>query len=227
MMAAPAPELKINASQPIGAQLFQYIRGRIIRGEIPPGTRLSEAGVAGELRISRQPVRETFIKLAEDGLLEVRPQRGTLVPKISARMVEDARFVREAIEADVIKLAARTFGADQIDALDDLLAQQRRAATIPAFVELDDRFHRALAEGAGRAHAWHVVEALKAQLDRVRYLSLQQFPKDALIEQHAAVVEAVRNGDAGAAEQAMRLHLRMITRDLPQIAAEHRDYFED
>ncbi len=227
MIDAPTPMLKLDASQPIGAQLFQYLRGRIIRGEFPPGTRLSEAGVAGELRISRQPVRETFIKLAEDGLLEVRPQRGTMVPKISARMVEDARFIREAIEADVVKLAARTFGDTELAALDDLLEEQERATTIPDFVELDDRFHRALAEGAGRGHAWNVVEALKAQLDRVRYLSLQQFPKDTLIAQHAAVVEAVRNRDAAAAEQAMRLHLRMITNDLPQIAAEHQDYFED
>lgn len=227
MIAAPMPVPKLDASQPIGVQLFQYLRGRIIRGEYPPGTRLSEAGVASELRISRQPVRETFIKLAEDGLLEVRPQRGTMVPKISARMVEDTRFIREAIEADVIKLAARTFGADELEGLDDLIAEQKQARTTPEFVELDDRFHRALAEGVGRGHAWHVVEALKAQLDRVRYLSLQQFPKDALIEQHIAVVEAVRAGDVEAAEQAMRLHLRMITKDLPQIAAEHRDYFED
>lgn len=225
--AAPPPEIKLDASQPIGAQLYEHLRGRIIRGEFPPGTRLSEAGVASDLRISRQPVRETFIKLSEEGLLEIRPQRGTLVPKISARMVEDARFIREAIEADVIKLAARTFGRDELAMLDALLTKQKRATSIPDFVALDDQFHRTLAQGVGRAHAWNVVEALKAQLDRVRYLSLQQFPKDALIAQHAAVVEAVRAGDADAAEQAMRLHLRMITIDLPKIAAEHSDYFED
>jgi DNA-binding GntR family transcriptional regulator len=227
MNAAPTPTLKIDVSQPIGLQLYQHLRGRIIRGEFPPGARLSEAGVAGELQISRQPVRETFIKLAEEGLLEVRPQRGTMVPKISARMVEEARFIREAIEADVIKLAASTFGHKELALLDALLAEQKRATSIPTFVELDDRFHRTLAEGVGRAHAWNVVEALKAQLDRVRYLSLQQFPKDALIEQHSAVIEAVRSGDVAAAEQAMRLHLRMITNDLPMIAAEHSDYFED
>lgn len=227
MIAAPPLELKLDGSQPIGAQLFQHLRDRIIRAELPPGTRLSEAGVANDLRISRQPVRETFIKLAEDGLLEVRPQRGTIVPKISVRMVEDARFVREAIEADVVKRAVGTFGTAEVKVLDALLEEQKRAEAIPDFIELDDRFHRALAEGAGRAHAWRVVETLKAQLDRVRYLSLQRFPKDALIEQHAAIVTGIRRGDVDAAEQAMRLHLRMISRDLPVIAAEHQDYFDD
>lgn len=217
----------LDSAQPIGTQLFQRLRGRIIRGELPPGSRLSEAGVAAELRISRQPVREVFIKLAEDGLLEVRPQRATMVPKISVRMVEDARFVREAVEADVAKLAARCFGPADVTALDDLVAAQSRVDSITAFIELDDRFHRRLAEGVGRIHAWHVVEALKAQFDRVRYLSLQQFPRDALVEQHAAVVAAIRAGEPDAAGAAMRLHLNNIVDDLPKIAAEHPDYFEE
>lgn len=224
-MRPTAPRL--DSAQPIGTQLAQLLRTRIIRGELPPGSRLSEAGVAAELCISRQPVREVFIKLAEEGLLEVRPQRGTIVPRISMRMVEDARFVREAVEADVVKLAARSFGPAEVEALEGLIAAQRDADSIAAFIELDDRFHRSLAEGVGRAHAWHVVEALKAQFDRVRHLSLQQFPKDALVEQHAAVVAAIDAGDAEAAEAAMRLHLNNIVADLPKIAAEHPDYFQE
>jgi DNA-binding GntR family transcriptional regulator len=226
MQTTQPPQSVLDTAQPIGSQLFQLLRGRIIRGELPPGSRLSEAGVATELHISRQPVREVFIKLAEDGLLEVRPQRGTIVPKISMRMVEDVRFVREAIEADVVKLAARGFGPAEIDGLDELLALQAHADSITAFIELDDSFHRSLAEGVGRSHAWHVVEALKAQFDRVRHLSLMQFPKDALVEQHAAVVAAIKLGDPAAAEAAMRRHLNNIVDDLPKIAAEHPDYFE-
>jgi GntR family transcriptional regulator, rspAB operon transcriptional repressor len=223
--SAPGTE-SLRDSQPLGGQLLAILRGRIIRGDLPPGTRLSEAGLAAELGISRQPIREAFIKLAEEGLLEIRPQRGTVVPKISTMMVEDARFVREAIEADVVKLAAHDFDADQIRQLDDLLLAQHRATDVQGFVELDDRFHRLLAEGVGRAHAWTVIESLKAQLDRVRYLSVRQFPKAKLIEQHAAVVQAIRLRDPAAAETAMRQHLRTIISDLPKIAAERAEYFE-
>ncbi|WP_373352822.1 GntR family transcriptional regulator [Pseudoroseicyclus sp. CXY001] len=215
----------LDDSQPIGGQLYDMLRLRIVRGELAPGMRLSEAGVAAEFAISRQPVREVFIRLAEDGLLEIRPQRGSIVPKISRQRVEEARFVREAIEADVVKLAARALAPSALQELDALLARQEAAADVHAFVELDDAFHRALAEGVGRAHAWAVIETLKAQLDRVRYLSLTRFPKAKLIGQHRAVVEAIRAGDAAAAETAMRTHLNTIVDDLPVIAAENETHF--
>ena len=221
----PRPDTLLE-TQPLGSQLLMILRGRIIRGELLPGTRLSEAGLAAELGVSRQPIREAFIKLADEGLLEIRPQRATIMPKISTQMVEDARFVREAIEADVIRLAARDFDAGRITQLDDLLVAQNRASDVQGFIELDDRFHRLLAEGVGRVHAWTVIEALKAQLDRVRYLSLQQFPKAKLVEQHAAVVDAIRARDPNAAETAMRQHLREIISDLPKIASERAEFFD-
>lgn len=216
----------LNSGQPLGAQLMAMLRARIIRGELAPGTRLSEAGIAAELQISRQPIREAFIKLAEEGLLEIRPQRGTVVPKISLRMVEDARFIREAIEADVVKIAAQQFDADRIATLDRLLLEQARTESVEDFITLDDQFHRHLAEGVGRSHAWHVIEALKAQLDRVRYLSVQQFPKDKLVEQHASIVDAIRTHDPAQAEAAMRTHLGAIISDLPKIASERAEFFE-
>ncbi|SFE62312.1 GntR family transcriptional regulator [Roseivivax sediminis] len=218
---------RLDASRPIGSQLFAMLRGRIVRGEIAPGMRLSEAGIAAEFQISRQPVREAFIKLSEEGLLEVRPQRGTVVPKISVAMVEDARFVREAVEADVVRLAAERFDGAQKSRLESLLDEQHRTEDVRAFIDLDDRFHRMLADGVGRAHAWHVIEALKAQLDRVRYLSVAQFPRAAILSQHAEVTDAIRRADPAAAEAAMRRHLQLINADLPAVARAHADYFED
>lgn len=216
----------LDLSRPIGAQLYVALKGRIVRGELTPGVRLSEAGVAATYHVSRQPVRECFIKLAEEGLLEVRPQRGTVVPRISLQMVKDARFVREAIEADIVRLAAVQLDRGQVDALEDLLERQQRAELGRDFVELDDRFHRSLAEGVGKGHAWHVIEEQKAQLDRLRFLSLLQFPKPTIIAQHAAVVTALRANDADAAEAAMRLHLNEIMTDLPRIAADNSEFFD-
>jgi GntR family transcriptional regulator, rspAB operon transcriptional repressor len=73
-------------------------------------------------------VREAFIKLAEEGLLEVRPQRGSYVRRISVQAVLDARFVREAIEADVVRRAAETVDAAGMDQLDAHIAAQRALA---------------------------------------------------------------------------------------------------
>ena len=92
-------------SAPISTQLYHHLRGAIIRGELRPGQALSESEIARQTSTSRQPVREAFIKLAEEHLLSIQPQRGTFVVRISVADVLDARFVREAIELAVVQEA--------------------------------------------------------------------------------------------------------------------------
>ncbi len=219
----------VDLTTTVGPQLMRVLRARIINNDLTPGTRLSEADVAASFGVSRQPVRETFIKLAEEGLVEVRPQRGTFVRKISTGAVMDARFVREAIEADIVKLVAENSDAAIVAALTRLLDAQRSVALNDprSFVPLDDAFHRTLAEAAGKANAWRVIEGTKSQMDRVRQLSTVQFPMARLIDQHAAIVKAIAAQNPAAAETAMRNHLRAILLDLPLIRQSLPEYFDD
>ncbi|GIL01308.1 MAG: GntR family transcriptional regulator [Alphaproteobacteria bacterium] len=224
----PNTQRKIEQRAPVGPQLYRLLRERIIHNELQPGTRISEAEIAAAFSVSRQPVREAFIKLAEEGLVEVRPQRGTFVSKISQAAVMDARFVREAIEADIVKLLAQRRDTTLATELRRQLAEQRKAATTDPdrFILLDEMFHRTLAEAAGKARAWAVVEGLKAQMDRVRYLSLIRFPMSKLLGQHEAIASTITEGDAAGAERAMRGHLREILNDLPAIAGENPELFD-
>lgn len=219
----------VDMTSAVGPQLFRALREKIVNNDLLPGVRLSEADVAASFGVSRQPVRETFIKLAEEGLVEVRPQRGTFVRKISTSAVMDARFVREAIEADVVKLVAVQADAALISELNGLLAAQRGVADSDpkAFIPLDDTFHRTLAEAAGKANAWRVIEGMKSQMDRVRQLSTRQFPLARLIGQHEAVVKAIAAQDPAAADAAMRDHLRGILSDLPVIRQSLPEFFDD
>ncbi|WP_424930358.1 GntR family transcriptional regulator [Amaricoccus tamworthensis] len=225
MLELAGDENRLDAGQSIGPQIHALLRARIVRGDLEPGARLSESGIAARFGVSRQPVREVFIKLADEGLLEIRPQRGSVVPRISREKVENVRFVREAVEADVVRLAAILFTNEQKDVLDGMLTEQENATDQNEFMALDDAFHRFLAEGIGRSHAWSVVEAQKVQLDRVRYLSLQRFPTAALIEQHGAIIRAIQAGNAKEAEKIMREHLRMVLDDLPKIAERNAEFF--
>src|SRR5690606_1192259 len=100
----------------------------IVDLRLPPGEALSEKDIAGRFGVSRQPVREAFIKLAELGLVEIRPSRGTYVTKISVRDVANARFVREAIECDIVAAAARLASKSDIVQLRALVVEQRAAA---------------------------------------------------------------------------------------------------
>ena len=96
----------ITTSEPVNQQIYRYLRKDIVTCIIQPGSLLSEKEVSARFNVSRQPVREAFIKLAEAGLVQVLPQRGTFVRKISARRVADGRFIREAVEVSVVRRAA-------------------------------------------------------------------------------------------------------------------------
>lgn len=218
----------LDQGAPLAPQLYRILRQRIISANLTPGSRISEAEIAATYALSRQPVREAFIKLAEDGLLEVRPQRGTYVRKISTAAVKDVRFVREAIEADIVALLADNPDTALVRELESQLREQKEVAESEAsrFIVLDERFHRTLAEAAGKAYAWKVIEQVKGQMDRVRYLSALQFPMRDLVAQHSDIVRAIARGDPDAASAAMRVHLRKILTDLPAVAAARPDFFD-
>jgi DNA-binding GntR family transcriptional regulator len=218
---------RLELTTPVRPQIHAGLRQRIIRGEIPPGTALSEAEIARRFAISRQPVREAFIKLAEEGLLEIRPQRGTFVRKISKTAVMDARFVREAIEANIVRELAAEGDAGLVARLRKQLVAQRAVPVgeLDDFMRLDEEFHRTLADAAGRLYGWKVIEDVKVQMDRVRYLSLRSFPQAKLVRQHTAIVDAIEEASPDEAERAMREHLRLIMDDLPSIEAQHPNFF--
>lgn len=218
----------LDAGTAIAPQLYRLLRGRIVRTELLPGEVISESEIAKAYDVSRQPVREAFIKLAEAGLVQIRPQRGTMITRISETAVMDARFVREAIEADVVRLVAETCDdAMRRNLLDQIEAQRRMdERDNDAFVRLDERFHRTLAEMAGKPYAWRVVEDVKAQMDRVRYLSVQKDHIRVLIAQHARIVDAIVRNDAAAAEAMMRAHLREILKSMPEVAKARPDLFK-
>jgi len=229
-------ELKLpdltGVPEPIARRIAKTLRRAIVTMRVRPGEMLSEQEIAQRFGVSRQPVREAFIKLSEAGLVRVLPQRGTLVVKISVPAVEDARFVREAIECALARRAAAAIRADRsgIEPLEAMFAAQERAAAdrdAEAFFQRDEDFHRALAALAGRPSAWRTVEEVKAQMDRVRFLDMSEAqPMAVAMQQHRKILDAVEAGDADAAEEAMRIHLSQIEKTLPLLSRRHPELFE-
>lgn len=234
MQLGPIANTAIDHGAAVGPQLCRHLREAIIQNDISPGARISEAEIARLYSVSRQPVREAFIRLTGEGLLEVRPQRGTFVRKISSGAVESAGFVREAVEADIVKILAGAPDAGLVAELRKQLAAQRKAARKNPkhferkhFIGLDELFHQTMAEGAGKAYAWNVVVGLKAQMDRVRFLSLKEFPMTKVIDQHTAIVDAIAAGNMQHAEGAIRSHISGTLVELPVIAKGNPEFFDD
>lgn len=219
---------KLDIRAPVAPQLHSILREKIVRNELLPDVRLSETEIAKTYNVSRQPAREAFIRLANEGLVEILPQRGTIVRRIDYAAVLNARFVREAIEADIVALLAARPSPALIAGLRAEIATQRDIpATEPLrFMAADEAFHCLLASGAGKAGVWSLTEGLKSQMDRVRFLSFAQFPMAKLITQHEALIDRIEAGDISGADNAIRSHLREVLQDLPAIQAAHPEYFD-
>ena len=151
---------RLDPSAAISPQIYAHLRDAIIRNRFAPGDRISESEIARACDVSRQPVREAFIKLAGEGLLAILPQRGTVITKIGYSAVLDARFLREAIEADIVAILSTHPDPALIRELRGQLdAQAAVILTDPLdFIGLDERFHRTLADAAGKAGAWRLIE---------------------------------------------------------------------
>ncbi len=211
-------------------QVYDVLHGRIVRGELRPGDQLSETKVAEAFGLSRTPVREVFWRLGEDGFLRVVPQVGTFVAPISVPAVYDSQFVRETLECRAVSDAAKRVTASDAASLHALLAGQDAALAardFAAFFALDEAMHRTLMEAAGRPLVWPVIAGAKAQLDRVRFLSLEsgEWP-DMIMAQHRELVAAVIGHDGRGAVRVMTAHLRTAFAAIERIAAAHPDFFE-
>jgi DNA-binding GntR family transcriptional regulator len=222
-------ELKIDltSGEPLSRQVLRELRTAIVTMRLLPGQVLSEQDIATQVGISRAPVREALINLRDAGLIRVMPQRGTLVLKISAAAIEGVRFIREAIERAVAREAAHQATPAGLERLRASLDEQRGATVAAAFFALDDSFHGLLAEVARRPEAWRLIEDVKPQMDRVRYLSMADpVPRETIIAHHEAILEAVAAKDGAAADAAMGVHLSAIIHSLPRLAARYADLFD-
>ena len=204
------------------------LRDDIVTMALKPGDVISESDIAGRYGVSRQPVREAFIRLAQQGLLLIRPKRATVVKKISPEGVRQSRFIRESIEVEIIRRLAANPG-EAADVLKRLIDDQEAASAANdsrRFHTLDELFHRTLARLAGVEYAWQLIDDHKMQLDRVRYLTLGTSSSRVAIDEHKVITAAVAAGDVAGAEAAMRAHLARAEILLGQTISAHPDYFE-
>jgi DNA-binding GntR family transcriptional regulator len=217
----------------VSARLRAYraLKDAIVRAELEPGRRLSENELATLLGVSRTPVREALARLRDERLVVIVPQLGTFVTRISIVALGDAQFIREALECAAIREAAVVATDADVAALEANLAAQERARDdrdADAFYALDDRFHRTLCDLSNHREVWPVSQRVKSHLNRVRRLSIPVSTYlDDMIGQHREVLTAVAARDPGAAEAALRHHLRDVLQALPEIRAQHPDFFEE
>ncbi len=209
--------------------IFDHLHDQILSMKLRPGDKISEAEIASEFGVSRQPVRDAFSRLANLDLLMIRPQRATEVKRFSVRTIERSRFVRASVEAEVLRRAARmcdAVGTSRLQACLDRQDAMIEARDYEAFGALDYEFHRTLCEIGGVGFAFEVILTEKSKVDRLCMLGLSKEDRmPQLAEDHRAIAEAV---SANAPERAVdvgMIHLSRLDETIRHITETNANYF--
>ncbi|SFR53268.1 transcriptional regulator, GntR family [Yoonia tamlensis] len=210
--------------------VFDTLYNSIVKLEMLPGDKISEAEIAAQFGVSRQPVRDAFSRLANLGLLLIQPQKATEVKRFSRREVAKSRFVRVCVETEVMRRAAENATEATKTALDANLAQQAaavEAGNYEKFGKLDYDFHRILCKAAKVDFAFEVISVEKANVDRLCMLSLSKEDRmPDLFQDHATIAERVLAGDSEGAVEIGRVHLARLDGTIDAIFHDNPDYFE-
>jgi len=203
-----------NRHRRLSEQALDAVRRQIVTGLYPPNTRLSEVELSEKLGVSRTPVREALIRLAEEGLVKIVPQIGSFVAPISVEAVRQAQFIREHLECALIAEAAKHIDMKIVRQMSDNLEQQAIAAQRndwETFYSYDEALHAVWATASGNLGVWRVIQQSKVHLDRVRQLSDRRPEHMALLlSQHTKIADAVGRGDVATAQTELRGHLREV-----------------
>ncbi|PJI85385.1 GntR family transcriptional regulator [Yoonia maricola] len=210
--------------------VFAVLYDEIVDLSLLPGTKMSEADVAKRFDLSRQPVREAFGRLSKLGLVAIRPQRPTVVRHFSLEDIQNTRFLRAAIELEVLRSACDERDTSFDTHLDACMENQSQAMAdndADKFHAHDYDFHQLLCATAKADFAFEMISGSKAQVDRLCMLSLtsQASMKD-LFEDHVEILDAVRQGNKRKVETAIRQHLDRLTPIIKAVQETHPDYFE-
>jgi DNA-binding GntR family transcriptional regulator len=212
-------------------RVYRDLRDDIVSMRRQPGQPIVEKDIALKRGVSRTPVREALLRLADEALVDIFPQSGTFVARIPASALPEAILMRTALEQTTARLAAERADAGQLARLDGLIDRQRRLAARgdrDRFHAADEAFHAAIAAAAGHPGIWRFIEQVKIQVDRYRRLTLPVPGRmGRVLDEHKQVLAAIAAHDPDGAAAAMAAHLEALRASIGDVRDLNPDYFVD
>lgn len=191
--------------------VYQRLRAGILNGEFPPETWLREEQLAADLQVSRTPVREAIHRLEAEGLVQVFPRRGAQVVGLALEELDEVYDLRAALETLAASRAIGRISGDELrrarKALDDARAALARG-DLEALIVASDEFHAVVYRASHSVRLWTTIAGLSDVIRRYRTASLSVAHRAAaVIEEHAQLLEAIRDGDRDGVVRLMAAHI--------------------
>ena len=235
MTAAEIPyKFLVSASAPqrgsVTASVTEQLRAAIVSLALQPGELLDKGLICERLGVSRFPVSEALARLQAEGLVEIMPQRGSMVSRVKIADVVEYMLIRKALEGEAVRALVARKPPGVLAELEQNLAEQARAARRgdrETFHRSDVEFHDILFSAMHFDRIRAVIESARANLDRARLLILDPRRLSLTHAEHKAIVDAIAAGDAETAAAAMRAHIDKVTGELLVFARQSPELFAD
>ena len=228
---APRSTERLDRDRQAAPQVFDRLRGMIISLALPPGSALSRAALAGQFGVSSTPIRDALMRLDEEGLVEVFPQYATVVSRVDVRRAQQAHFLRQALELEIVRSLALKHEEALSSELNVTIARQQqfaKAGDFEKFMAADNEFHALLYAAADKHDLWTLVRSRSGHIDRLRRLHLPSSGKaQDIVRHHKLIVKAIADGKPDEAQKHLRTHLSGTLSELARIRARYPEYLSD
>src|SRR3954465_4739579 len=203
--AVPGSADRLARDRQAAPQVYERLRGLIISLDLPPGAPLSRAALAGQFGVSSTPIRDALMRLEEEGLVDVFPQYATVVSRIDVHLAQQAHFLRQAVELEIVRgLAISHDGALAVELNAAIVRQQQfaKAGEFEKFMTADNEFHAQLYAAADKQDIWTLVKSRSGHIDRLRRV---HFPSPGkaqdIVRHHKLTAKAIAAGDPDEAQK--------------------------
>ena len=210
--------------------VYDKVKSDILSLSRVPGAEIKINEIAEEMGISRSPVRDALMKLSDEGLVDMLPQRGCWVSLINLERVDEERFLRHSLEKSVLSYFMEYAKASDISKLQYFVSLQKEAlkdGDEGLFFTYDDQMHESIFHSAGKGRIWQIIARETGHYRRMRILSFDQpGVLDKNIEQHIELIEALKEKDIAAALRIEGEHVFKLTFEAGEIIHDNPSYFK-
>ena len=224
--------LKQLENEKISSWVYRMLEASISELYLLPGQNISEEEIIKELNVSRTTVREALIKLSQNKLLTIVPQKGTVINLINLKQINDFLFLRTIAEKEIIKTGKNNFKAEKLVELGLNLHTQEKIIALNEsnfydVIELDNQFHQIIFEGYDRKEVWNILKSHQQDYNRLRYLGLQEkITNQAMLSQHEGYLTYIKNGNTEKLTELIEEHLDGIEKHFGSLVSEYPQYFQ-
>lgn len=235
----------VNISLDIGEQrtfeynriyIYRVLKENILNLKLKPGEKISEVKIKNLFNVSRSPIREAIVRLVDESLIDVLPQRGTYVSLLDQNFIEESLFMRTALDKEIMRIAcSKSCDTDKlIEILENIFQKQVSIASndmdedsIMKFLELNEEFHKSIYEYLNKLRIWKNIGIFATHYVRFHMLeSIAKTNVDFAIGQHTGIIKAIKNKDYSMAKKTEENILTNYKIKVRKVYDEYPDYFK-